>query len=219
MGLQFQLQMSWQPSLPSQKRKNGLPPLGLHNLGNSCHLNSVLQCLTYTPHLANFCLRKLHTSLCDSLDVERKRDCPFCTLEKRIVRLLSLDLSLDAPQKIHNCLGIFAEHFRGGRQEDAYEFLCYVMDVCHNTCLRLMKLRSNAIASGKAANDNVAHRIGNGEAVTSTGGGGDQDRVQAREMGRVTKQSLGPGIPLFASSLTCCLEQLLHLLHKNCPKG
>ncbi|KAM1003945.1 hypothetical protein ACFX2C_004200 [Malus domestica] len=168
MGLQFQLQMSWQPSLLSQKRKNGLPPLGLRNLGNSCYLNSVLQCLTYTPPLANFCLRKLHTSLCDSSDAERKRDCPFCILEKRIVRSLSLDLSLDAPQKIQSCLGIFAEHFRGGRQEDAHEFLRYVIDACHNTCLRLMKLRRNATASGKAANGNVANRIGNGEAATST---------------------------------------------------
>ncbi|XP_018502668.2 ubiquitin carboxyl-terminal hydrolase 25 [Pyrus x bretschneideri] len=165
MGLQFQLQMSWQPSLLSQKRKNGLPPLGLRNLGNSCYLNSVLQCLTYTPPLANFCLRKLHTSLCDSSDAERKRDCPFCILEKQIVRSLSLDLSLDAPQKIRSCLGIFAEHFRCGRQEDAHEFLRYVIDACHNTCLRLMKLRRNATANG---NGKMANGIGNGETATST---------------------------------------------------
>ncbi|KAM2399318.1 hypothetical protein ACFXTH_035892 [Malus domestica] len=170
MGLQFQLQMSWQPSLLSQKRKNGLPPLGLRNLGNSCYLNSVLQCLTYTPPLANFCLRKLHTSLCDSSDAERKRDCPFCILEKQIVRSLSQDLSPDAPQKIQSCLGIFAEHFRCGRQEDAHEFLRYVIDACHNTCLRLMKLRRNATANGNAANGNgkMANGIGNGEAATST---------------------------------------------------
>ncbi|KAF4386609.1 hypothetical protein F8388_006564, partial [Cannabis sativa] len=138
MGLQ--LQMSWQPSLLSQKRKTG-PPLGLKNLGNSCYLNSVLQCLTYTPPLANFCLRKQHSSLCDSKDADRKRDCPFCIIEKRIVRSLSVDLSLDAPMKIQNCLRIFSEHFRGGRQEDAHEFLRYVIDACHNTCLRLKKLR------------------------------------------------------------------------------
>ncbi|KAJ4842318.1 hypothetical protein Tsubulata_039691 [Turnera subulata] len=134
------LQMSWQPGLLSSKRKGGGPPLGLKNLGNSCYLNSVLQCLTYTPPLANFCLRSQHSSLCDS---DRDRDCPFCILEKRIVRSLRLDLPLDAPLKMQSCLRIFADHFRCGRQEDAHEFLRYVIDACHNTSLRLLKLRRN----------------------------------------------------------------------------
>lgn len=137
----LQLQMNWQTSLLHQKRRNG-PPLGLKNLGNTCYLNSVLQCLTYTPPLANFCLKYQHSSCCDSAsDADRKRDCPFCILEKRIVRSLSLDLSLDAPSKIQSCLRLFSENFRYGRQEDAHEFLRYVIDACHNTCLRLKKLR------------------------------------------------------------------------------
>ncbi|XP_050218113.1 ubiquitin carboxyl-terminal hydrolase 25 [Mercurialis annua] len=144
----FQLQMGWQPSLLSQKRKTR-PPLGLRNLGNSCYLNSVLQCLTYTPPLANFCLRFQHSSFCDSiLNGERKRECPFCILEKRIVRSFSLDGTLDTPSKIQNCLRIFAEHFKCGRQEDAHEFLRYVIDACHNTCLRLMKLRRKGVING-----------------------------------------------------------------------
>lgn len=74
-------------------------------------------------------------------DTGRKRDCPFCILEKRIVRSLSLDVTLDAPAKIQSCLRIFSDNFRCGRQEDAHEFLRYVIDACHNTCLRLKKLR------------------------------------------------------------------------------
>uniref|UniRef100_A0A2P2J9K5 Ubiquitin carboxyl-terminal hydrolase n=2 Tax=Rhizophora mucronata TaxID=61149 RepID=A0A2P2J9K5_RHIMU len=173
-GLQFQLQMSWQPSLLSQKRKNG-PPLGLRNLGNSCYLNSVLQCLTYTPPLANFCLRFQHSSLCDSVsNGERKRDCPFCIVEKQIVRSLSTDLSLDAPAKIQSCLRVFAEHFRLGRQEDAHEFLRYVIDACHNTCLRLKKLRrSKGGGAGDSANNN-----GNSTVVKEIFGGALQSQVK-----------------------------------------
>ncbi|KAD5318139.1 hypothetical protein R6Q59_033434 [Mikania micrantha] len=135
------LQMSWQTSLPLKKRKNG-PPLGFKNLGNTCYLNAVLQCLTYTPPLANFCLQLQHSAFCEELgQLDKKGDCPFCLLEKRIVRSLSIDLTLDTPGKIIGGLKIFAEHFRLGRQEDAHEFLRYVIDACHTTCLRLKKLQ------------------------------------------------------------------------------
>ncbi|KAA8524095.1 hypothetical protein F0562_010474 [Nyssa sinensis] len=142
------LQMTWQPSPLNQKRKNGAP-LGLKNLGNTCYLNSVLQCLTYTPPLANFCLKNQHSSFCDyATESDRKRECPFCILEKRIVRSLSIDQTLDTPSKINSCLRIFSEHFRCGRQEDAHEFLRYVIDACHNTCLRLKKLQQQRRKGG-----------------------------------------------------------------------
>ncbi|TYI84566.1 hypothetical protein E1A91_D05G374700v1 [Gossypium mustelinum] len=150
-----ELQMTWQPSLLSEKRKKG-PPLGLRNLGNSCYLNSVLQCLTYTPPLANFCLRSQHSSSCDASASKKPRDCPFCILEAWITRSLTLDLTLDAPSKIQSCIKIFAEHFRFGRQEDAHEFLRYVIDACHNTCLRLKKLRrQGSEGGGEAVNGNT----------------------------------------------------------------
>ncbi|XP_042027644.1 ubiquitin carboxyl-terminal hydrolase 25-like isoform X1 [Salvia splendens] len=159
------LQMTWQPSLlKSLKRKHGSPPLGLRNLGNTCYLNSVLQCLTFTPPLANFCLRFLHSSVCDfGTGKEKKGDCPFCLLEKRIARSLSGESVSDAPIKINSCLRIYAEHFRSGRQEDAHEFLRYVIDACHNTCLRLKKLQQQQ--RGKNGTANSGDIAGAGETV------------------------------------------------------
>ncbi|GFP98845.1 ubiquitin carboxyl-terminal hydrolase 25 [Phtheirospermum japonicum] len=179
------LQMTWQPSLlKSLKRKHGSPPLGLRNLGNSCYLNSVLQCLTYTPPLANFCLRYLHSSVCDSRAVKGKKgECPFCILERRIALSLSSESVSDAPLRINSSLRLYAEHFRTGRQEDAHEFLRYVIDACHNTCLRLKKLQQQQ-QRGKIGTANGGDVSGSTETVVKEiFGGALQSQVKCLSCG------------------------------------
>lgn len=123
---------------------------------------------------------------------DRKSDCPFCILERRIVRSLSSDLTLDAPYKLNNCLRLFAEHFRLGRQEDAHEFLRYVIDACHNTCLRLKKLqqhRRKAVVNG-------------GKAVVN-GGGGGSDGIGGSS---VVKDIFGGALQSQVKCLSCGKE-------------
>ncbi|GER33619.1 ubiquitin carboxyl-terminal hydrolase [Striga asiatica] len=180
--LMAMLQMTWQPTLlRSLKRKYGSPPLGLRNLGNTCYLNSVLQCLTYTPPLANFCLRFFHSSVCDSK--KEKRECAFCILERRIALSLNSEAVVDAPLKINRCLRIYAEHFRAGRQEDAHEFLRYVIDACHNTCLRLKKLQQQQ-QRGKTGAANGGDISGSTETVVKEIFGGElQSQVKCLSCG------------------------------------
>ncbi|GAB2225791.1 hypothetical protein Droror1_Dr00021557 [Drosera rotundifolia] len=150
------LQMSWEPR--HHKRKDHRPPLGLKNLGNSCYINSVLQCLTFTPPLANFCLRYQHSIHCDSLGDH----CTLCLLEKRIVRSLKVDFATDVPSKIVKSLNLFAENFVPGRQEDAHEFLRYVIDKCDSVCLRIKKLqeeRGGRGGGGGGGGENVVREI------------------------------------------------------------
>nr|GEY20561.1 ubiquitin carboxyl-terminal hydrolase 25 [Tanacetum cinerariifolium] len=139
--------MNWQNSL--KKRKNG-PPLGFRNLGNTCYLNSVIQCLTYTPPLANFCLRLHHSNSCDSLGQQDKK-----------------------------------KHFRVGRQEDAHEFLRYVIDACHTTCVRLKKLQqqrhkfvSKGGGDGKLVSNGGGDGFGGSTVVKEIFGGALQSQVK-----------------------------------------
>lgn len=84
-----------------------------------------------------------------------------------------MDLTSDAPSKIQSCLRLFAEHFRCGRQEDAHEFLRYVIDACHNSCLRLKKLRKKGGGGGD----------GGASAVKEIFGGALQSQVKCLSCG------------------------------------
>lgn len=75
-------------------------------------------------------------------------------LERQIARLLRADAgALDSPAKIIRCMPLFAEHFRWGRQEDAHEFLRYVVDACHTTGLRMRKRLTAAVANGNRGDE------------------------------------------------------------------
>lgn len=50
---------------------------GLQNMGNTCFLNSALQCLTYTPPFANYMLTREHSKICMSHDSENLRQIVF----------------------------------------------------------------------------------------------------------------------------------------------
>ncbi|XP_016114584.1 ubiquitin carboxyl-terminal hydrolase 36-like [Sinocyclocheilus grahami] len=54
---------------------------GLHNLGNTCFLNSTVQCLTYTPPLANYLLSKEHSRSC-----HQSGFCMICVMQNHIIQ-------------------------------------------------------------------------------------------------------------------------------------
>ncbi|KAH9622984.1 hypothetical protein KSS87_023085 [Heliosperma pusillum] len=111
----------------------------------------------------------------------RKKECPFCLLEKRIVRSLSIDLTLDAPAKILSCLEIFSKNFKSGRQEDAHEFLRYVVDGCHDTCLRLKKLQLQR--AKKTSNGVGKENFGSSTIVKDIFGGALQSQIKCLSCG------------------------------------
>lgn len=108
---------------------------GLQNMGNTCFLNSALQCLTYTPPLANYMLSREHSKTCHEPGF-----CMMCTMQNHIIQVFANSNNVIKPIGVLNELKRIAKHFRFGSQEDAHEFLRYTVDAMQKSCLPGSKL-------------------------------------------------------------------------------
>ncbi|KAG2179456.1 hypothetical protein INT44_006302 [Umbelopsis vinacea] len=119
---------------PSWKTNRRIGP-GLVNVGNTCFLNSTLQCLTYTPTFAEYLLDRLHSKNCKVRDF-----CAMCALQDHVQRCLMGDKTgqsggVISPRNITGKLRAISSHMRLGRQEDSHEFLRHLMQAAQKSCL------------------------------------------------------------------------------------
>ncbi|RUS89725.1 hypothetical protein EGW08_002543 [Elysia chlorotica] len=103
---------------------------GLVNMGNTCFFNSTLQCLTYTAPLVNYCLSNDHKQKCT-----KNGFCMMCEIQNHIRTSLECGGKSLKPHSILQKLRCIAKHMKWGRQEDAHEFLRFVVDHLQQSCL------------------------------------------------------------------------------------
>ncbi|KAK1417871.1 hypothetical protein QVD17_27005 [Tagetes erecta] len=107
----------------------GFPPCGLLNCGNSCFANVVLQCLAYTRPLAAYLLEKGHRREC------RRNDwCFLCELQAHMERASRSNHAF-SPINILSRLPNIGGNLGHGKQEDAHEFMRFVIDTMQSVCL------------------------------------------------------------------------------------
>ena len=125
---------------------------GLANLGNTCFMNSVLQCLTYTPPFANLCLVRSHSRTCRTSGF-----CILCEMESH-VRLAHVERRRTlSPRVLANRVRTVARHFKQGRQEDAHEFFICLVERMQDASLTGLGLPTK-LAPEMMATSEVRHR-------------------------------------------------------------
>ncbi|KAG4117609.1 hypothetical protein ERO13_D12G242700v2 [Gossypium hirsutum] len=114
--------------------KGGLA--GLQNLGNTCFMNSALQCLVHTPPLVEYflkdCRAEINTD--NPLGMHGELALAFGDLLRK---LWSSGRTAIAPRVFKGKLARFAPQFSGYNQHDSQELLAFLLDGLHEDLNRV----------------------------------------------------------------------------------
>lgn len=126
---------SYSANSKSSHRDGG--KVGLRNLGNTCFMNSVLQCLSNTRPLLEWCLNDGYI-----LDINTTTSGMKGALIKAFVNLLkslwgSSSESYVSPNAFKTQIQKFAPRFMGYSQQDSQEFLRYLLEGIHEDVNRI----------------------------------------------------------------------------------
>ncbi|XP_006633881.2 ubiquitin carboxyl-terminal hydrolase 15 isoform X1 [Lepisosteus oculatus] len=125
---------------PEPGRHNELPGLcGLCNLGNTCFMNSAVQCLSNIPPLTEYFLK-------DKYQEELNIDNPLGmrgeiakVYAELIKQIWSGKYSYVTPRPFKTQVGGFAPQFSGYQQQDSHELLAFLLDGLHEDLNRIRK--------------------------------------------------------------------------------
>lgn len=119
----------------------GYGACGLANLGNTCYVNSAIQCVSYLPLLRAYLLSAQY-----KVTGDLNKDNPIGTggkLLEEFAELLrqmwSAKLGEKSPTRFRSILGKENDQFSGADQQDSQEFLSYILDALHEDSNRVRK--------------------------------------------------------------------------------
>ena len=109
---------------------------GLANYGNTCYMNSVMQSLIHTPPLAFALLTQDLDVLHGELGGKPNATFDAVTAMQAFTRAsLTGTKPTNAPKEFNRNLKSFAKPLRQGRQEDAHEYLRFLLEALQQSCL------------------------------------------------------------------------------------
>jgi ubiquitin C-terminal hydrolase len=120
---------------------------GLQNLGNSCYLNSILQCLSSLPLFRTWLLNE--DNFKDKLE-NNKNKFKNESITKRLSELFNniwCDYVTVSPKSIKTIMGQINDQFQNNEQQDSHEFLNCLLDTVHEEVCTKVNVEFNNIAN------------------------------------------------------------------------
>ncbi|KAJ3671901.1 hypothetical protein LUZ60_007980 [Juncus effusus] len=137
----------------------GAGPLGLTgllNLGNTCFMNSAIQCLVHTPEFARYFREDYHQEINWQNPLGNVGELALAFGEL-LRKLWAPGRTPVSPRPFKNKLARFASQFSGYNQHDSQELLAFLLDGLHEDLNRVKdRPRNNTIDADGRPDDDVA---------------------------------------------------------------